>query len=302
MALSECIVAVDDQGRELLQHGTADFPIACYHDDFRLTGVPWHWHEELEAAIITRGSCIVAAGTEKYALKAGDGFFINTGILHGCWDPEQTGCRFHSLVFHPRLVGGSGDSVFYRKYLTPVLQNHALEGLCLLGGNPWQKEALARIEEAWQACVREEPGYEFRVRSALSELILALGSHFPEQEKQSGSKAMRDSRRIKTMLGFIHENYASELDTAAIAASAAVSESECLRCFRVTIGTTPIRYVRKYRIRMAEQLLLTTQLRIADICAGCGFSDVSYFTKTFREMKGCTPSEFRQQRRLSAEK
>lgn len=302
MALSECVVAVDDLGRELLQHGTVDFPIACYHDDLRGAGVPWHWHEELEAAVITQGSCIIAAGKEKYELKTGDGFFINTGILHGCWDPEKTGCRFHSLVFHPRLVGGSGDSVFYGKYLMPLLQNHALEGLCLRGEEPWQREALLRIEEAWQACVREEPGYEFRVRSALSELTLGLVSNLPEQEKQAGSKALRDSQRIKTMLRFIHDHYASELDTAAIAASAAISESECLRCFRSAIGTTPIRYVRQYRLRMSEQLLSATQMRIADISAGCGFPDVSYFTKTFRELKGCTPSEFRRRQRVLQEK
>lgn len=297
MALSECIVEVDDLGRELLQHGTADFPIACYHDDLRAACVPWHWHEELEAAVITQGSCVVTAGTEKYVLRAGDGFFVNTGILHGCWDTDQTGCRFHSLVFHPRLVGGSGDSVFYRKYLMPVLQNHALEGLCLRREEPWQKEILQRIEDAWQFCAREEPGYEFRVRNALSELTLGLAVHLPEQEKHSGGKVLRDGQRIKTMLRFIHDHYASELDTASIAASAAISESECLRCFHSAIGTTPIRYLRQYRIRMAEQLLSATQLRIADVSAGCGFPDVSYFTKTFREMKGCTPSDFRRQHR-----
>lgn len=46
MALTECNTTVGSDGRELLEHGTTAFPIACYEDDFRVSNVPWHWHEE----------------------------------------------------------------------------------------------------------------------------------------------------------------------------------------------------------------------------------------------------------------
>ena len=35
-------------------------------------------------------------------------------------------------------------------------------------------------------------------------------------------------------------------------------------------------------------------MKIGEIGADCGFSDTSYFTKTFREIKHCTPREYRQ--------
>ena len=105
-------------------------------------------------------------------------------------------------------------------------------------------------------------------------------------------KHLRDSERIKAMLQFIMDNYGEAIDTAAIAQSASVSESECLRCFRATIGTTPIRYLREYRIEQAANRLAISQASIADIAAGCGFQDISYFTKTFREMKGVTPKVY----------
>ena len=66
-----------------------------------------------------------------------------------------------------------------------------------------------------------------------------------------------------------------------------------LRCFRATIGTTPIRYLREYRIDRATNRLTNSQASIADIAATCGFQDISYFTKTFREMKGLTPKAYR---------
>ena len=57
------------------------------------------------------------------------------------------------------------------------------------------------------------------------------------------------------------------------------------------IGTTPIRYLREYRIGQAADRLANSQVSIADIAAECGVQDISYFTGTFREMKGVTPKQ-----------
>ena len=48
------------------------------------------------------------------------------------------------------------------------------------------------------------------------------------------------------------------------------------------------------RLLPAAGLLLTTRLRTGEIGAECGFADGSYFIKTFRELKHCTPKEYRQ--------
>ena len=120
MALSACNTETDSAGRELTVHGTAAFPIACYHDDLEAAPVPWHWHEELELLIASEGGVLAAAAGEKYTLAEGDGLFINAGVLHADWPLAVGRCRLHSVVFHPRLVGGSPDSVFWQKYLQPL--------------------------------------------------------------------------------------------------------------------------------------------------------------------------------------
>ena len=47
-----------------------------------------------------------------------------------------------------------------------------------------------------------------------------------------------------------------------------------------------------YSVPVAE-LLASTDRRVGDIAWECGFSDAGYFAKTFREMKGCTPGQYR---------
>ena len=294
MALGICKNPVDSRGRELVDHGTTAFPVACYHDDWSREALPWHWHEEWELALITEGDAVVTIGNEKRTLHTGEGFFVNSGILHSCRNAGADACRFHSLVFHPRLVGGSLDSVFHQRYVRPLLDQPAPECVFLYPSIPWQKSVLDATEAAWTQCVLEHQGYEFQVRAELSQLIFRLWQNMPAARCQPDPRSLRDAERIKAMLTFIQEHYSQELTTKAIAASAMISESECLRCFRSTIGTTPIRYVKQYRIQQAASLLTATGMQVSDIASECGFQDMSYFTKSFREARGCAPTEYRQ--------
>lgn len=293
MALSFCGITTNEQGKELAVHGTSPFPIACYYDDIAREEVPWHWHEELEAVVMVEGEAVITAGAGKYRLRQGEGIFIKGGILHGVWRGDTQACKLRSIVFHPRLVG-SLDSIFWQKYMQPLTESQALESVLLQEHIPWQKQAMSAMEAAWEACLSEEDGYEFQVREAVSRLIFLLYCHRPSNPAVPAGKALRYGERIKVMLQYIQEHYAQEITIEQVAASAAVSGSECLRCFRSTIGITPIQYVKQYRIQKAAQLLVTTSLKIADIGTQCGFQEMSYFARTFRELRGCTPSQYRE--------
>ena len=293
--LSPCNTTVDRSFREQVQHGTTTFPCACYYDDLSKGDVPWHWHDELEAAIVTEGAVHVVIGGEQFDLNTGDGFFVNASALHSCQGLTPKNCRLHSLVFHPRLIGGSAESSFNQNYVLPVMQNKGFGGLRLYKGISWQRDVLDVLDKAWQACTEEPTHFDIEVRYNISTAIALIAEHMISIQTDISPKRLRDSERIKAMLQFIMDNYGEAIDTAAIAQSASVSESECLRCFRATIGTTPIRYLREYRIEQAANRLAISQASIAEIAAECGFQDTSYFTKTFREMKGVTPKVYQKE-------
>lgn len=295
MAISPCggdAYSISVQGRELVSHGTPLFPVAFYHDDLERDRVPWHWHDEMEAVVVSAGETTVNAGAHRYVLREGQGFFINSNVLHAAFGTKGTHCRYHSLVFHPRLVGGGIDSIFWQNYLRPLIGSGP-KSVALDGSQPWHRQALEDIEAAWQAGAHDAPGHEFRVRAALSDLVFLLTQHLPEAAGRATEKTHRDSERIKQMLRHIQANYAEQISVADIARSAMISESEALRCFKSTIGVAPIQYVKRYRVQKAAELLTATDQKIADIGAACGFQDTSYFTRTFREIKGVTPGEYR---------
>lgn len=302
MALNRsCGSATDGRNRELVRHGVPSFPLACYwHDGETVNRVPWHWHDELETILVKEGRIAVFVEGERRDLGPGEGCFIAAGALHHVLREGAGPADIHSMVFHPRLVGGSVESVFWQDYLRPLLEDAANRCVWLPGDTPWEREALEALEAAWRACGGEPPGFEFLVREGLSRLVFLLSAHRPAARKPPSEKALRDGERIKTMLRYVQEHYAGELTAARIAQSAAVSESECLRCFRSMMGTTPMRYVRQLRVQRAAELLETTEEKIADVGAACGFQEMSYFARTFRAFKGKTPREYRAERRAAA--
>ena len=295
MSISPIILdsySISPEGQELIVHGTPMFPIAFYHDDLELMTVPWHWHEEMEAVYIESGETVIFAGMEKYKLRKGQAAFINSNVLHAGRGIPGTGCRYHSMVFHPNLIGGEVESVFWQTYLRPLMTSGS-RSVIFDGSEVWHIQAQDAIERAWQEGAYDQPGFEFRVRNALSELIFLICLHLPEAGKPATAKMKRDNGRIRQMLQFIDENIADQITIADIAASASISESECLRCFRTTLGYSPIRCLKRLRIHKAANMLLSTEDKIGEISFACGFPDVSYFIRAFREVKGMTPGEFR---------
>ncbi len=297
MALSVCLpVSTDSKGRELVNHGTALFPVACYHDNLAELEVAWHWHEELEVFTLESGAARVSVNGFETLLKQGEGIFINTGILHGVWQCGDVPCRLRSIVFHPRFVGGSVDSLLWQKYLEPLLTDSARPYVFFSSAREWETAASQAIDAAWRLCVREEDGFEFGARDWLSRIILLLFKNRPSSEKEPSPKALRDGARTKAMLQYIQARFSEEITLAQIAGSANLCESECLRCFRSVIGCTPIQYVRQVRVQKAAELLRSTDLKVSDIGMMCGFQEMSYFAKTFRALKGCTPRAYRERR------
>ena len=240
MALAlNCGIPSTPQGRELVQHGSALFPIACYEERLTCYSVPWHWHEDFEYILAYEGTVTVGVDKKRICLAEGEGVFINSGVLHAVEFAAEGPSALRSGVFQP-------------------------------------------------------DDYENRVRYLLSAALHTLAAHCPVGECRSSRQEQVAAQRMKQMLRFVEEHYAEELTVERIADSVALSESACLRSFRQLLGTTPIQYVKQYRIEKAAGLLLTTRLRTGEIGAECGFTDLSYFTKTFREIKHCTPREYRQ--------
>ncbi len=101
-------------------------------------------------------------------------------------------------------------------------------------------------------------------------------------------------KRMHKFLEYIEHHYFEDITLEALAQSASVSKSECLRCFKTTMQDTPYRYLIEYRLQRATDLLRNTDLPIGQIAQAVGFQSQSHFGKLFKERTGYTPKQYRE--------
>jgi transcriptional regulator GlxA family with amidase domain len=109
------------------------------------------------------------------------------------------------------------------------------------------------------------------------------------------------NRRLLRARDAIDVAYAEPLDVPALAAVACMSQAHFIRSFKVTFGETPYRYLQRRRIERAMERLRRTDRSVSQVCIEVGWSSFATFSRTFREIVGCSPSEYRDAPPLTGE-
>jgi AraC-like DNA-binding protein len=117
--------------------------------------------------------------------------------------------------------------------------------------------------------------------------MLASASYLPDP---SGYMSVG----INKALAFIRENLTQPFGEADLATLAGQSKSSFSRAFRQHTGISLVQYVKRLRINLACQILMSDdRASITSICYEVGYNNLSNFNRQFLAEKGMTPSQFR---------
>ena len=286
---------LNENRQEILSSLSDDFPYTCLEVELdHLIGRSWHWHTALEIDYVMSGTYCLQTPDHTFLLHPGDVAFINSQVIHDARAQEDN-CRLYAQMFDSVFLSGMYGSRMERKYLQPVLNCQPLDVWVFRADNAEDFPAISAVMELIHLNRAGEFDCEFRIRSLLSELwciLLNATDDFRSQKFSSGSRAA-DAEKLRTMVSFIHARYMEDIQVSDIAQSAGISNRGCSRCFQRAIGTSPMSFLNRHRLRIAAQMLRNTDSSVLDISERCGFSSVSYFGKLFREMFGCTPLRYR---------
>ena len=108
-----------------------------------------------------------------------------------------------------------------------------------------------------------------------------------------GTAEEQQNRLLLRARDRIDLRYREPLDVAALAAVACMSPAHFTRSFKAAFGETPHRYLQRRRIERAMERLRRSDHTISDIGIEVGWNSFATFSRTFREVVGCSPSEYR---------
>lgn len=282
------------------------FPYICYYaemDSYINKNFSWHWHRALEIDYIAEGEAEIKSTSQTFHLKKGDAIFINSNVMHDirAWN-NMKNCKIYAHIFDMHFLSGMYNSVYEKKYLLPIMKSRDLQLYPIHPDSYTHILMLEKILHLLKLADEEPFGFEFELRSELCRFWCLFFEETAALCTNHSKCSNIDEDRLKQMLDFIHSNYKEKITLDEIAASANIGSRECTRCFQRCIGISPVNYLISYRIRMAAQMLLTTDHSIITVSEDCGFSSASYFGKIFHDCMKCTPGQYRNQRYKTSEK
>lgn len=228
-----------------------------------------------------RGTAWVGGDAAPENIYAGDLLLIPRNVPHGIQPAGGRGMRLIIVHAYCILLGA-----------VELMDTLAFAGI-------FRRQPRAPMYPAFHDLAREfalqPPGWQGRMRAGLHVIMTELLRCFSARVKLPGAGCYRvETARLLPIFALIERELGNPaLGVNDLAQQAGVSTVYLRQLFRVGIGISPRLFMQQRRIHRAARLLRQGNLRLKEIAAACGFADVYYFHRVFRQLTGQTPREYR---------
>ena len=274
---------------ELLQRGTADFPIELYsvdeyHHRYEMVS---HWHGEMEIIRVIRGNLNIRLNNDVYSLGKDDIVFVNPETIHTAIPTE---CIYECFVFDvdSLTAGFAGCKYFFEGLLNgEYMINEYMPQT--------ETELCVSVDSIFNTMKHKSSGYKFKVVGELYKLFGIIIDKHLYSHISGGNTILKDKNfvKLKNAISYMRDNYEKQMTLEEMAKTAGMSAKYFCRFFKEMTRKSPVEYLNTYRVEKAARLLISTDINVTDIAYMSGFNDLSYFIKTFKMYKGVSPSKFR---------
>ena len=291
-------ILLDNNKREYPVHLLQGFPVGVVENRFSLetyNAINWHWHDELQYTLITKGEFLFKIGNQEIILKEGEGLFINTQKIHTSHSLKDNS-SYLFVYFHPTLIPYEKNTYLFKKYVSPILKNKNLSAIKLTNNLEESQKIFGIILKLKKISNKKDFGYEMEILSNLIELwkyTVILLNNLDNEKIVFSANDKLFNERLKNIISFLEENYNKEIKLEDISNLIKLSKSECCRFFKKATKQTLNEYISTYRINKAFDESINTDKSLAEIAYDVGFNSQSYFSKKFLEIKNISPKEVR---------
>jgi AraC-like DNA-binding protein len=265
----------------------AGYHIKVYEKDgFHL---PWHMHDSYELTLIQRGSGQRIVGSHIEAFGPGDMVLLGPGLPH-VWKnsrrEQQSRVRAITLKLatqHPLL------RLLELPEMEPLQQilQASMQGLLIMDT---LRDTLAAQLEA----LSNQPVY--RQLNGIIDILASISESCETRTllpREASDYLPRESVSTRKVIDHIFDHYPQALDAASLAEVAGVHPASLGRLFKRTTGFTTTEFINQVRINRACQLLHKTDMPVLEISLHCGYENLSWFNRVFKQLRDCTPRAYR---------
>lgn len=263
--------------------------VRIWYNDANVSYEP-HWHNALEIIVPMENWYDATVDNKNYHVLPGEILIIPSGALHSLRAP-QSGNRFIFLFDVSSIATLHGFSQI-ESILTPPQ--------CISKASHPQiyDDVYQLLMQIRNEYFGEKDFAELTIFSLLLNLFVLIGTNhlnslnFFSSMRPSKQKAYIN--KFNTVMEYIDAHYMSDLSLDDVAAAAGFSKFHFSRLFKQYTGFTFCDYIRHRKIKVAEELLNQSDLSVTEIAMQSGFVSLSTFNRVFRQLKNCSPTEYRE--------
>ena len=249
----------------------------------------WHSHDGHEILLLLSGSTgYEFRGGRKLQLQGGEIMVVPSGTMHRGQKDVRQPSTLCAIIFDPSHHARHGlftkrecewlDRHFEQRTPHPVPMNAGTRHLA--------KTLHALIRQ--HAAGKKTEGLLAAQRVTVASIILETARHH-EQSRPAAHVSM-----VAHLIDHMERHLAEPISMDALASQARISRARLFANFKRETGMSPNDWLQRRRIKAATDLLRTTNRKLEDIAAACGFTSAPYFCHVFRKYTGATPGEHRQ--------
>ncbi|NOH64379.1 AraC family transcriptional regulator [Vibrio sp. RE88] len=135
-------------------------------------------------------------------------------------------------------------------------------------------------------------GQQFLMDKLSDALMALIFRHLVEEKKiEQGLFAALAHPRLAAVVSAVHQLPARHFSLAELASVAAMSRTQFIDTFKAVVGETPGDYVQKWRVSVAQSLLLQRK-PLNWVADEVGYSSYSGFSRAFHNFSGMSPRQW----------
>jgi len=254
---------------------------------------PFHWHSALEIIYAMESDYEVIVNNTDYALDERDILLISGGDIHGFHVHGNRGKRIF-IQFDISKLKGFGFNNSLKPLISKTRKISSQNDIDL---HHMMEEQIIKIIEDYSKNDLASPLYlSARVYDILSILARHYASRIMSEAPVSGSKRIFGLEKLNGAFKYIEENYQEDITLKSVARASGFSEYYFSRLFKEVTEKNFCSYLKEFRVKKAEMLLADSDMPITQVAYTSGFRSITSFNRIFKEIKGCTPTEYKKMR------
>ena len=244
---------------------------------FKKDGMTSFEHENVKHIKILPYLSIVQSVEGSYDISLGNGGAENTGeggffiapaevqqtiVHHGDPKSGRMVCRW---LFIDAVINGQYKIDYLYRFPT-VIKDEALS------------EYFDELFAAKDLC--EQYAVCYKIIGLLLKIAIAADEKMPAA--------------IERAVEYMVNNYEKSISVEELSKIATMSQPNFYASFKRNVGIPPITYLNRYRLSLAAERLINTDMSVGEIGYSVGVRDSLYFSKLFKKSYGITPVRYRE--------